>query len=350
MHQGQGIESVIQTVLIQTQNKRDYLADTKALSMDERGSLRFSVGGMEKEFTTTDICRRQIGERVGVPAKYFERMRSEAPGLLAQNVNHWFKAQPEKRMLRTWQYGENVARAFLSDRYRPLDNLDISSQILPRLQDAGCEIKSAAVTNSRLYIQAIIPRMEKKLAKVGDIVQSGIVISNSEVGLGSLWMEHMIYTLRCTNGMIGQNVVKQNHVGRSSKGGIDYEQAREYFSDETRKQDDRAFWLKVQDLMRFALSKEMFESACGRLEGAAAVEIDQPSEVIEVMAERLDWQDGEAKAVLNNFIKGGSMTQYGLLNAVTRTAQDMESYDRAIEFERQGGDILLMKPSEFQVN
>jgi hypothetical protein len=350
MNAGQGIETVAATILKQRDAKKDYIADTRALAMSERGSLIFKVGSEEKEFAPTENCYRQIGDRVGIPAKYFERMRASAPGLLANNVNHWFQTDSEKRMLRTFQNGSNVARAFLSDRYRPLDNIDIAAHVLPRIEAAGCEIKSTAITDNRLYVQAIIPRLEKKLAKVGDLVQSGVVISNSEIGCGSLWIEHMVYTLRCTNGMIGENVVKRNHVGRSKAGDMDDQDAREYFTDETRKADDRAFWLKVQDMVKFALSAEMFERACARLEKAATVEIENPSEVIEVIGERMAWQENESAAILKHFIKGGSTTQYGLLNAVTRAAEDCESYDRAVELERQGGEILLLKPSDFSAN
>lgn len=347
---GQGIDSVAQTILAQRSLKKDYVADTRALKVTDEGRLAFTIKDQPIEFDATNLCLRQIGDRVGIPAKYVDRMMTEAPALLARNVNHWFASKPEKRMLRTLQNGSNIARAFLSDGYRPLDNIDISAHILPKLGEAGCEIKSAAITDSRLYIQAIIPRMEKAIAKVGDVVQSGVVISNSEVGCGSLWIEHMVYTLRCTNGMIGSNVVKRSHVGRKSGNGLDIDEAREFFTDETRQADDRAFWLKVSDLVKHALSQEMFDAAVAKLDDAASVEIAKPIEVIEIMGSKFDWQKDEQASVLEHFIKGGQVSQYGLLNAVTRTAQDLASYDRAVEFERMGGEIMLLKPSDFAVN
>ena len=348
MHKGQGIETVSATILAQKAMKRDYIASTDRLQMTDKAELQFTTGVTTRVYQPSEICIRQIGDRVGIPAKYLERMRAQAPELLARNVNHWFTAQPEKRMIRTFENGTNTARAFLSNSFRPLDNIDIASHVLPRLVDAGCEIASTAITDSRLYIQAIIPRMEATIAKVGDVVNSGVVISNSEVGCGSLWIEHLVWTKKCTNGMIGQNVIRKNHVGRRKFD--DVEEAREFFSDNTRQADDKAFWLKVQDLVKHALSKEMFDSAIAKLNEAVKVEIESPSEVIEVMSERFAWQDQEAEKVLNHFIRGGSATQYGLLNAVTRTAEDIESYDRAIEFERAGGEILLLKPSDFNNN
>lgn len=355
---GTSIETVLQGILHTKEQKRDYIADTRALEFTEGGLLRFSLSGdqrgesmiSQKEYRPTALCLAQIGERLNIPAKYVQRMASEAPELLAKNFNHWFANRPEKRMLRALENGSNVARAFLSNAYRPLENIDIAAHVLPKLQAAGCQIKSSAVTDTRLYIQAIIPRLEKTVAKVGDVVQSGVVISNSEVGCGSLWIEHMIYTLRCTNGMIGENVVKQAHVGKRTHGDIDSDSAREYFTDATRAADDRAFWLKVSDLVGYALSPQMFDAAVAKLDKTAGVEIEKPAEVIEVMSEKFDWQDKEAEAVLNHFIKGGRSTQYGLLNAITRTAEDLEDYDRAVEFERMGGKVMLLPASEFSVN
>lgn len=347
---GQSLNEVAASILNAKNHKRDYIATTTALKLSENGRIQFKLDGAEHEFSPTRICLEQIGDRVGIPRKYAERMMSEAPGLLANNVNHWFAAKPENRMLRTLRNGTDVARAFLSDKYRPLDNADIAERILPTLTKMGLEIKSTAVTDSRLYIQAVTPAMEATIRKVNDVVQSGIVISNSEVGQGALNMRHLVYTLRCTNGMISESIVKQAHVGRKSVGDMDSDQAREFFSDETRKADDKAFWMKVGDLMKATLSREKFDAIIARLNKTTEVEIAEPVKVVEVFADKLSWTDGEQGSVLNHLIKGGDLTQYGFLNAVTRTAQDLESYDRAIEFEKQGGDIMLLPASDFTLN
>lgn len=352
MHKGQTLDSVATAILSAKEHKRDYIAQTTALRLTDDARISFNAGGTEHEFSPTPICLEQIGDRVGIPRKYAVRMATEAPALLANNVNHWFKAQPEKRMLRTLRNGHDTARAFLSDRYRPLDNADIAERILPKLQSMGLEIKSTAITDTRLYIQAVAPAIEAKIKKVGDVVQSGIVISNSEIGLGSLNMRHLIYTLRCTNGMISESIVKQAHVGRKGLGDMDSDEAREFFSDETRKADDKAFWMKVGDMMKHTLSREKFDEIIARLNKTTEVEIEaaQVTEVVEVMQEKFAWQEEEKSSVLAHLIKGGDLTQYGLLNAVTRTAEDLESYDRAIEFEKQGGEIMLLKPTDFALN
>jgi len=136
---------------------------------------------------------------------------------------------------------DTEVRAFLSNRYRRLDNFDLAEAVLPILAEMGegIRIVSAELTESRMYIKVINERLELEVKK-GDVVQAGIALSNSEVGLGALSVEPLIYRLICTNGMIAKDYSKKRyHVGRNADEG----EAYELFTDETLKADDRAFFL-----------------------------------------------------------------------------------------------------------
>jgi hypothetical protein len=43
---------------------------------------------------------RQFGASVGIPAKYYDRLREASTELLAQNVNYWLQNEPSKHMIR----------------------------------------------------------------------------------------------------------------------------------------------------------------------------------------------------------------------------------------------------------
>ena len=97
---------------------------------------------------------------------------------------------------------DGTARAFLSNRYRRIDNLDIAGIVLPVLQEMeGMHFESCQLTDSRMYIKVVNTRLEAEVVP-GDIVQSGIIISNSEVGLGSVSIQPLVYRLVCSNGMV----------------------------------------------------------------------------------------------------------------------------------------------------
>jgi hypothetical protein len=330
----------------QSKAKRDFVAPTTQLeyipfsSGVPVGTLRVNGHGA---YDVTELGHEQIAGRVGIPKQYYDRMRKDAPELLASNVNTWFKRQPEKRMVRTL---DNRVRAFLSDRYRPLDNFDLAQIAFDTLTTPGMRIESTELTERRLYVKAVTERIQLEVKK-GDMVQAGIVISNSEVGCGSVKVEPMIFRLVCSNGMIAaDHSMRKYHVGRSGSEG-DF--AAEFFKNETRMADDRAFWLKVRDVIQGAFSKDLFEAMVGRMQTIAGNEIKAPADdVVEVVQEKFGLSDDERGGVLNHLIKGGDLTQWGLLNAITRTAQDVPDYDRATELERLGGTVLELPKLDWQ--
>jgi hypothetical protein len=68
------------------------------------------------------------------------------------------------------------------------------------------------------------------------------------------------------------------------------------------------------------------------------------------VSERLALNDVEKESVLLHYIEGNDHSKYGLMNAVTRTAEDCISYDRAIELERGGSAVLELPISDFLAN
>lgn len=188
-----GISLVEMAQEIQRQNdlKADYMLDTRSLRLEPfGGGLYLNAYDQSGDYAVEPlevnaIAHRQIGTHLKIPAAYYDKMLEEYPELLAQNVNAWFQREPAVRMVRTI---DGTARAFLSNRYRRIDNLDIAGIVLPVLQEMeGMHFESCQLTDSRMYIKVVNTRLEAEVVP-GDIVQSGIIISNSEVGLGSVSM------------------------------------------------------------------------------------------------------------------------------------------------------------------
>ncbi len=326
----------------QSETKKDFIASTSSLEMSDTGELALE-SDTTHEFPVTDHAHSQIAARVDIPAKYYNRMRNDAPALLA-NVNEWFRSKPERRMVRTL---DGEIRAFLSDRYRRLDNYDLAEAVLPILAEMGegIRIVSTELTDSRMYVKAINERLELEVKK-GDVVQTGIVISNSEVGLGALKVEPLIYRLICENGMIAQDYSKKRyHVGRSADEGDAYE----IYRNETLKADDRAFFLKVQDTVRAAVDVAKFSTIVERMREATEQRIEgNPVRAVEIASDHLGFSKEESSGILQHLIQGGDLTAYGLLNAITRTSQDVDDYDRCTELERDGSRVMSLPASTWK--
>jgi hypothetical protein len=341
MKTGQSLQQIATEIERQKAAKKDYLAPTKQLVLgDDGAALRVNGKG---SFEMTEIAHGQLATHVGVPRAYYDKMRVEAPALLGTNVNHWLARNSETRLVRTL---DGRARAILSRRYRPLDYDDMAEAVLPAIIGAGCRIESAALTSSRLYIKAVTANITAEVVP-GDVVQAGIVISNSEVGFGSVRVEPLVYRLVCRNGMIASDLsLNKYHVGRS--GGVG-DLAEEFFRDETRQADDKAFWMKVQDVVKGALSRDVFAKIAARLQSATknAIVEAQVEEVVKRAQERFQLSQQERSGVLAHLIRGGDLTQYGLVQAITRTSQDVEEYDRATDLERLGGQVLELPASDW---
>ena len=188
MKTGLTLEQLAAEITRQQSAKEDYVVNTGNLRLESYGpelTLRVldSDGADRIEpLEIGDIAHRQIGTHLSIPAKYYERMRSEDPGLLAHNVNTWLERTPAQRMIRVL---DGKARAYLSNRYLRMDNYSIASAVLPILAEIpDVRIESCQITDSRMYIKAVNPRLQEDVTP-GDTVQAGVVISNSEVGLGS---------------------------------------------------------------------------------------------------------------------------------------------------------------------
>ena len=69
---------------------------------------------------------------------------------------------------------------------------------------------------------------------------------------------------------------------------------------------------------------------------------------VEVLGQKIGLTKGEGANVLRHLIAGGDLSQYGLYNAVTRTAEDAASYDRATEIEAIGQKVIDLNQREWR--
>ena len=346
MKAGRSLSDLAAELERQAASKKDYIADTRKLVMEPVETGKVILRGVNGGMALRPIAHAQMADNLKIPKAYYDRLLTEAPDLLSENVNHWLAAQPAKRLIRTL---DNEIRAILSDSYRPLDNLDLAEAVLPKLIETGARIESGQVTEHRMYLKAVTERITG-MVKVGDPVQAGIVVSNSEVGQGSLKVEALDFRLICLNGMIRDQAIRKAHLGRSARGQDAIDDAREYFRTETRVADDRAFFMKVVDAVGAMFNQDRFDKRLDQYREAGQRTIDRdPVEVVEVTAGWFQLNDTEKQSVLQQLIRGADLSQWGLANAITRAAQDVDSYDRSTELEAIGGDVIELKPGDWKV-
>lgn len=317
--------------------------------MEERSKVVLGFANGEKHrFGLNNWSRGQLSTYTEIPKGYMDKLNGENPALLADNINHGLERiakaarserRNESRMLRTL---DGNVRGLLSSRYRILDSHDMLEAVFPVLQDKGMQIISSELTEQRLFIKAISPRLQAEVKK-GDVVQYGLTISTSDVGSGSVRVEPLIYRLVCMNGMIANTAIRKYHVGKNQA----EDDIRELLSDRTRELTDAAFWGSVRDVVLASMRPENFEKQVDRLRVAANEEIknfDLPRVVELTMKATGLTGDNKANSILAALAsgnEGAGLTRWGLVNSFTRAAQDDAfSYEEGIEMERAAGAIL----------
>lgn len=326
----------------QLDNKKDFKVPSEVVPFGQSGEDTFAFDLLQNgRFNLNDYAHHQLASKLDIPRSYYNRMREVSPELLTHSVNHWMRKEPKDLLIRIL---DGQVRAVLSDRFRALDNYNLMNAILPVVQDQNLKILESALTDRRLYLKAVFEEVQGEVA-VGDVVQSGIIIQNSEVGAGTLSIGMFLWRLVCLNGMVGATSLRQYHLGKDGNG--DEGNIREFISSETRQLEDKAFFSKIGDICRATISQESFNKELEKFKEANERPIKNPERIIEVIDARFGFSKPEEEGILYNLVQGGNSTQWGLANAVTATAKDSGSYDRKVELETIGHQIVKITADEW---
>jgi hypothetical protein len=359
MKSGLTLVQLAQEIERRANAKKDIVANTSkttfAATGDEKNAnFRLQAGGLD--FGVNDIAHSQVATHTEIPKAYYDKMRSAAPALLSDNVNCWFQKYPSPRMIRTL---DGNARAFLSDKYRPLENEDLAEAVIPPLMELGLDVMSSQITDRKLYIKCVHPKVTRELKALGGKFGDGqhnivrclapaITISNSEVGEGALSILGGVYDRFCSNlASFGERSTRKYHVG--GKHELGGEDAYAMLSDQTRRITDAALWAQVGDIVRGAFNEANFAALCDKIAETATHKIEgDVVKVVELASKRFRLNEAEGSSVLRQLIEGADLSRFGLYNAITRASQDITDYDRATELERMGAQVIELPAGEWK--
>lgn len=344
------LDSLIKRVIDQHDRQHDILADTRRMSIavheatEENPSyvgLTVDTDDGVEGYLPSEHMLGQISTDLGIPKRYFDRMQAEAPALFKRNVHHWLYEEPQRRMIRAYE-GKDAftGRAWLSDRYRRLDNIEIARKLLPELGRLPQDVQfhNASVSDEKFFLRATFPAMTKDV-KVGQAVSWGVQIRNSEVGAGTFAIENFLLVLVCSNGMVVTKVQSTRHVGK---------RLDDILSDEAKEADDKAFWLAARDTLRAAVDEAAFEAVVSQLrETTEGTQIDRPVKATERLAKTVGLTDEEQELVLGNLVRDGDLSRWGALNAVTYASHQVKDFDRGVELEEKGWQIANLSRREW---
>lgn len=74
-----------------------------------------------------------------------------------------------------------------------------------------------------------------------------------------------------------------------------------------------------------------------------------PIDVVDKTQRKFKLNEEEKNGVMQHLLRGNDLSQWGLANAVTRTAEDAPSYDRATELEAVGWDVVELPRNDWKL-
>jgi hypothetical protein len=303
-------------------------------------------------YTPTDLCDQGLADKLGIPGQYLRRMRELKPGLYDSNVNGWLDGDARKFLIRCLRPGSGTgagaARAFLSDGYKRIDNLDVLLAALDGVRSAGvpAEIDGCDLTERRMYVRVVCEQVAVLAPALlagyrspftgaagadNPVVFAGFVISNSETGCGAFTLTPRLVVQVCRNGMtITRDAIRAVHLGERLEEGV------VTWSGNTMDKTLALITARTADAVATFLEAGYLDRVVRSVAAQAGHPLADPQEAVQVVSQRLRFTDAQRAGIMAHFIRGGDVTAGGILHAVTSVAQTLPDADAAHEMESQG--------------
>lgn len=280
----------------------------------------------EELFSITKPCHTQFAEKLEIPLKYYHKMEEAAPDLLVSNVNTWLRKNGKDIFIRGLG---NSVRAFLSDRYRVIDHLDVLLCALNELQAHDAEIEDCYLSEIEMNIKVKSQKLKDFVRHKDDLIMGGIFITNSETGHKALRVEPRMFRVKCSNGMIVEELVtREIHIGNGDE-----------ISDEI-------VYLSLRRSIRELFSR--FGEIVLLLRESTEAKIRNPQKVIQNVVDQYKLSEAQKANILMAFGAEPEYDQYGIANAVTQAAQKEETWEKSVELEKLGGKLVALPMEEFK--
>lgn len=327
-------EKVVSDVVLDDTGKYDKQVEMSSISL-ARGSV---PGGIEiingdevETFDTTPFAYNQLMSKVGIPATYARKCPVE---MLAPHFDYWKKKyldenEGAKILLRAKDAGDSnkKVRAFLSSRYGIMDNKDVIDAFKGVIAGSNYTVQDYKIAEDSLNVRVLLDDiyLDAGLAPDGspNCFFAGIHIINGETGNNNARLDLIIHEKWCTNGATrptgGKPLFSKRHIGSAADLVSGFNDAISIAKAEGGRQ-----------VQLFSESKlEVFTD---------------PTTVLANLLERkpLLFTEGMRNKIVEHFKQRPDASKYGVISAITRSAQDYD-YDVRLEMERYAGSILDMR-------
>lgn len=370
-------ETLLATLDEQQDRKIDVVVPATGLCFG-KGNLRVLRSDLEpqltadgvktpvQEFVATEVFDEGLASRLGIPRAYLRTMRDNGwTDMIDGNANALLHGKGDLRQpldkrflvraLKDADGGEvGSARALLSNSYKIVDHVETLRAAMRGMAAAGLganNITQCDLTGRKMYVRVEAPEIKayapellknyrspfrpELTGRELPIVHAGFVLTNSETGHGSFTVVPEFTIEVCTNGMtIQRDAVGARHLGAKLDDGLIS------YSNRTRQANLELITSQAEDAIRTFLDAGYMQRVLDEMTANATGEVDSAEKAVKEITQKVEcpalYDD-----VLTMFIKGGDMSQGGLVHAVTAAAQS-ESIDADTAYSMQSRATALL--------
>jgi hypothetical protein len=278
-----------------------------------------------------ELAFAQLCGRIGAPPAYVRTLPAK---LQMACMNYGMTSEKQSALLRL---AGGEVRAVVSDRYAALDDalvLDVVGEVLDRAGYlAECRVRASAV-GAHTLLRITLPA-ESIAVRKNDVIEWGLDITNSELGLRAVGVTPLTYRLVCENGMRAwksEAAIRMRHVG-------DPKRLMEQLNDAV----PVAFAEARGDVEKWRKATEvLIDSALDEIEGLRLFGLGQAD--VQAVGRELATANGllmssSSAQTITDALKVPT-TAYDVANAVTAVARDRGDVAARLTLEEQGHRYL----------
>jgi hypothetical protein len=256
----------------------------------------------------SDLAMSQFCQKLDIPVRYFRRLPDE----MKITVANYDLERLKGTSFLVRGKGEWI-RAFLSAEYVAYNNSEIADTVESLLGNGALTMKSFVLEETHMYLKII----SDEIWDVESGLKAGIMIGNSEVGMGSVSVEPFVFRKPCTNDLIvnQEKSFRHAHIHLTE-------------SEMTRRMAEavsEGFSVASSVLNAFLKTREE--------------PIPDPVETIRKIAEARKFSQKLTDEVVSSYLVEPEPNRFGMINAFTNAAQKLGPPQR-IEMERFAGTLL----------
>jgi len=178
-------DSILSILLKEQDLKRDLVLSSEKIDFSESGEdLFLELDGYQLMVSVNENMERQISEKLNIPYGYYTYLKDQIPSLLAKNINDLLRLNKKNYLIRMYNGEPILGRALLSDRFNLIDDIDVFNSCVDGIKNAKVDVDTDLVLKSSEKMFLFFLNKEKGSLINGISVQSGFILTNSEVGAG----------------------------------------------------------------------------------------------------------------------------------------------------------------------